>query len=108
MTNVPVDNGEPVREVLASAPGLRVQLVTIAPGQRIPWHHHTEVSDTIVAIVGPVVVQFRDGAPPHRLEAGERLTIVPGTEHTVSGEGGGACRFVNLHAGGTYDFVAAL
>ncbi|MDA0302088.1 MAG: cupin domain-containing protein [Chloroflexi bacterium] len=97
----------PVREVLATADGLRVQLVTIAPGQSIPRHRHTEVSDTLVAVLGTVVVEVDGDEAAHRLEPGERFTIPPGTVHRVHGEHDGACRFLNLHAGGTYDFVAA-
>jgi len=97
---------EPVREVLASVDGLRVQAVTIAPGQRIPWHRHSEVSDTIVAVTGQVVVEFRDEAP-QRLAPGDRITVAPGVEHSVHGAADGACQFINLHAGGVYDFVAS-
>lgn len=97
------DHGaEPVRELLASAQGLRVQLVTIEAGQRIPWHRHTSVSDTIIAVAGVVDVEI-EGEGHHLLRGGERWTIPPGTAHTVSGEAA-PCRFVNLHAGGEYDF----
>ncbi|MCC6236031.1 MAG: cupin domain-containing protein [Dehalococcoidia bacterium] len=99
--------GEPAREVLATAPGLRVQLVTVAPGQSIPRHHHTKVSDTLIAVQGTVVVEVDGDESVHRLEPGERFTIPPGTVHRVSGEHGCSCRFLNLHAGGDYDFVAA-
>ena len=106
MTPDSENRGDPIRDVLASVEGLRVQLVTVAPEQRIPWHRHTDVSDTIVAILGPVIVEMRDGSPARRLEPGDRLTIPAGTAHTVHGLDGAACRFVNLHAGGSYDFVA--
>jgi quercetin dioxygenase-like cupin family protein len=95
---------EPLREVLAEADGLRVQIVTVAPGQRIRWHQHTAVSDTIVAVAGVVIVETAEPPARHRLASGERLTIAAGTAHTVSGEGGAPCRFVNVHSGGRYDF----
>lgn len=93
----------PVRELLATAEGLRVQLVTIAAEQRIPWHRHTSVSDTIIAVAGVVDVDV-EGEGHHLLRGGERWTIPAGTAHTVSGEAAAPCRFVNLHAGGEYDF----
>ena len=94
----------PTREVLASVEGLRVQLVTLAPDQRIPWHRHTVAADTVIAIVGPVTVETR--AEARSLLPGERVVIPAGTEHTVHGRDGAGCRFLNLHAGGAYDFVA--
>ena len=95
---------EPRREVLGEASGLRVQLVTAEAGQVVGWHSHSAVSDTIVAVVGVVVVELFDPPASHRLQPGERLTIPPGTVHRVGGEDGAACRFVNVHAGGDYDF----
>lgn len=92
-----------VRELLATAEGLRVQLVTIAAEQRIPWHRHTSVSDTIIAVAGVVDVDV-EGEGHHLLRGGEHWTIPAGTVHTVSGEAAGPCRFVNLHAGDAYDF----
>ena len=103
MTGSGGDMAGPVREVLATADGLRVQMVTIEAGQRIPWHMHTSVSDTIVAVTGVVDVEVASEGH-HLLKPGERWTIPERTTHTVSGEGDGPCRFLNLHAGGEYDF----
>jgi quercetin dioxygenase-like cupin family protein len=77
----------PLREVLAEAEGLRVQLVSVGPDQRVRWHDHTAASDTIVVVVGPVIVEMATRSR-HRLMPGERLTIPAGTAHTVSGEDG--------------------
>ena len=101
-TNAP-DRG-PVREVLATAEGLRVQLVTLDKGQLVPWHRHTVVADTILAVVGSVVVELRASIALHQLEPGDRLTIPAGTVHMVHGRDGVPCRFLNLHSGGIYDF----
>jgi len=108
MNDASAATGEPgalLREVLASVDGLRVQLVTIARGQSIPRHRHSEVSDTLVAIEGTVIVDIEGDEAAHRLRPGERLTIPSGTVHRVSGERGEACRFINLHEGGAYDFI---
>lgn len=104
MTSPRDDEHEPTRELLGEAPGLRVQLVTVAPGQRVRWHRHSVVSDTIVAVQGTVVVETRDPAERRALQPGDRTTLPAGTAHTVAGDGGAACRFINVHAGGAYDF----
>ncbi len=98
------EEDEPLRDILAEAEGLRVQLVSVGPGQRVRWHHHTAVSDTIVAVVGRVVIETAKPSGRHRLLPGERLTVPAGTAHTVSGEDGTSCRFLNIHSGGRYDF----
>lgn len=103
MTAEPARTDEPIREVLASVDGLRVQLVTLAPHQCIPWHRHTVAADTVIAVLGTVIVETSVG--DHSLMPGERLIIPAGTAHTVRGGGGAGCRFMNLHAGGAYDFV---
>jgi quercetin dioxygenase-like cupin family protein len=98
------DPGEPIREVLAEAEGLRVQLVSLAAGQSIPWHTHTFVADMIIAVVGTVEVELEPPAGASRLQPGECWTIPAGTPHIVHGPAGAACRFVNVHTGGSYDF----
>jgi quercetin dioxygenase-like cupin family protein len=99
------DAGEPLRELLGEVPGLRVQIVTLEPGQRIGWHRHTEVADTIVGVTGVITVETREPAARRRIAPGERMTLTAGTEHTVSGEPGATCRFINVHSDGAYDFV---
>lgn len=94
----------PRRELLGEASDLRVQIVTVEAGQTVDWHSHSAATDTIVAVVGIVVVELRDPARLHRLPPGERLAVPPGTVHRVSGENGAACRFLNVHSGGAYDF----
>ncbi len=76
MTGLGSNMGDPVREVLATADGLRVQLVTINSGQRIPWHIHTSVSDTIIAVTGLVDVEVASEGH-HLLQPGERTASMP-------------------------------
>ena len=98
--------GPAAREVLAQTADVRVQLVTLATGGAVPWHFHSHVSDTIVAVVGTVVVETRDPPARHALASGQHLTLAAGAVHRVAGDGDGACRFINVHAGGPYDFRA--
>ena len=45
------------REVVAEAPNLRVSIRTLAAGQCVPWHYHSEIIDTFFCIEGPMVVR---------------------------------------------------
>ena len=98
--------GPPVRELLAQTDEVRVQLVTLAAGGAVPWHFHSHASDTIVSVVGTVIVETRDPPARHALVPGQRLTLVASAGHRVSGPGDTTCRFINVRAGGLYDFRA--
>ena len=95
---------EPLREVLASADGVRVQLVTLSDGTSIPWHHHSVVHDTIIPVVGSVLVETRPPTATRRLIPGQRMTIQPRQAHRVRSADSSPCQFLNLHVGGDYDF----
>ena len=92
------------REILVQTADVRVQIVTLAPGEAVPWHVHSTVTDRIVAIVGDLAIET--AAPPtrHRLAPGQRLAIPPGAAHRVAGADGNPCQFLNVHSGGAYDF----
>ena len=48
------------REVIAAVKGLRTQILTIGPDQCVPWHHHSEVTDTFFCIDGPMQIETRN------------------------------------------------
>lgn len=95
------------REVIADGADLRVQVMTLAAGQCVPWHHHSEISDTFVALEGEVVVETRAPDATHNLKPGQRLTVTPNVGHMVQGVDGSACEFLLIQGVGVYDFVPA-
>ena len=95
------------RETLAEAPGLRVRLLGLAPGQSVPWHFHTQISDTFICLRGPMRVATLNPQEEHVLEAGDMHAVPPGTPHFVSGVGDGACRFAIIQGVGEYDYIAS-
>ena len=52
------------RELVMQIPDLRVQILTLGDGEKIPWHYHTTVSDAFVCVEGITVVETRN--PPAR------------------------------------------
>lgn len=92
------------RELIAQAPGLRVQVLSLGPGQCVPWHHHTAVTDTFFCLEGPMVVETRAPETSVRLATGERAAVPPGQPHRVTGADGGGCRFVIVQGVGEYDY----
>jgi hypothetical protein len=48
------------RFTLAEAPGLRVRQLSLAAGQSVPWHFHSEITDTFFCMKDPMCVKTRD------------------------------------------------
>src|SRR5437899_9419362 len=92
------------REVVAEGADLRVQVLTLAAGQCVPWHYHSEITDSFVCLEGPMVVETRAPRAVHRLVPGQRCAVGPKTAHCVQGEDGGPCKFLIVQGVGVYDF----
>jgi len=80
-------------------------VLALAAGQEVPWHYHSEISDSFVCLEGPMVVETRAPRNAHRLEPGQRCAVPPKTAHRVAGEGGGPCKFLDGQGVGPSDFV---
>ena len=92
------------RETVAATPDLRMVVLTLAPGQTVPWHWHTTVDDHFICLEGPMVVETRAPRERFELAAGQRCTVPARRAHHVSGKDGGRCKFAILQGIGTYDF----
>ena len=93
------------REIVAEGADLRVSVLTLAAGQCVPWHYHSEISDSFVCLEGPMVVETRAPRHLYRLQPGGRCAVPPKTAHYVHGEEGGPCKFLIIQGVGVYDFV---
>ena len=52
-------------EVVAEGDDMRVSVLTLAAGQEVPWHYHSEITDSFACLEGPMVVETR--APRHAI-----------------------------------------
>jgi quercetin dioxygenase-like cupin family protein len=93
------------REMISEGADVQVQVLTLAAGQSIPWHYHSELSDTMVCLEGPMVVETRAPRNEYVLAPGQRCTVPPKTAHYVHGKDGGPCKFLITQGVGVYDFV---
>jgi quercetin dioxygenase-like cupin family protein len=91
------------RHLIAKTTDLRVQILTLERGEEIPWHYHTEVTDTFICLDGPMVVMTPDA--DHELSPGRSLDVAPPTPHRVLGKDDGRCRFVIVQGVGRHDFI---
>jgi quercetin dioxygenase-like cupin family protein len=91
-------------EVISEAPGLRVVVLTLGPGQSIPWHWHSAVTDEAFGLEGELEVELRAPRETHRLTPGQRSTVPPKRAHRVVNVHGGRSRFLLVQGGGRHDF----
>ena len=92
-------------EVVSEGADMRVSVLTLAAGQEVPWHYHSDITDSFVCLEGPMVVETRAPRHSYRLEPGQRCAVPPKTAHHVQGVDGGPCKFLIVQGVGTYDFV---
>jgi quercetin dioxygenase-like cupin family protein len=45
------------RQEVARTDGLKVQILTLAAGEEIPWHSHSIIDDDFFCMEGPMVVR---------------------------------------------------
>ena len=95
------------REVVARTDTLRVSILTLGAGQEVPWHYHSEVTDTFYCLEGVLSVETRAPNARHRLEVGESCAVPRMTAHRVTGHDGGRARFLIVQGIGTYDYCPA-
>ena len=92
-------------EFIAKVKDLRALILTMGPGQCLPWHHHSEVTETIFCSEGPIQVETRAPDEARILAPGDTIAITPGQPHRVSGVDGGRCKFLIIQGVGNYDFI---
>jgi quercetin dioxygenase-like cupin family protein len=91
-------------EILAETPDLRMVVVTLAEGQEVPWHWHSNVTDQFFCMKGPMVVETRVPREVIELNAGDTWAVPAKRAHHVTGKNGGPCKFGVLQGVGIYDF----
>lgn len=80
-------------------------VLTLAAGQSVPWHYHSEITDVFFCLTGSMVVETLAPHAMNVLEAGESCSVPPKTAHCIYGKDNGPCRFLVLEGVGVYDSV---
>ena len=89
----------------AERPGFRIAELQISATQKVPWHHHTNVSDTFYVLEGQIRIFLRDPKEEVRLLPGQTYTVMPGRAHLVTNALATSATFLILQGIGEYDFV---
>jgi quercetin dioxygenase-like cupin family protein len=93
-------------EVVMEGQDMRAVVLSLAAGQSVPWHYHSEITDSFVCLDGPMVVETRAPRAAVVLVPDQRCEVPPKTAHHVHGQDGGPCKFMVLQGIGEYDNVA--
>ena len=88
---------------IAKGSDVGVQERTLAPGQEIPWHYHTAITDTTYCLEGIVQIEMLGPPAQVRLTAGESHAVPTNRPHRITAYGDQPCRFLLVQGVGTYD-----
>ncbi len=108
--------GQPVRDAShlydverraqhATRPGFRISELQLSPKQQVPWHTHTNVSDTFYVLEGQMRLFLQEPKESLNLRPGEVFQVRPGRPHLVTNGGTTSLTFLVLQGVGEYDFV---
>jgi mannose-6-phosphate isomerase-like protein (cupin superfamily) len=88
---------------VAKGSDVGVQERTLEPGQAIPWHYHTVITDTTYCIEGTVQIEML--GPPERvlLAPGQSHAVPTNRPHKITPHGDRPCRFLLVQGVGKYD-----
>src|SRR5437868_15548176 len=92
-------------DTIAATKDLRVRHFTLGPGETIPWHFHSAVTDWYFVLAGTLAIETRAPRASETIPAGGRYQIPPKVAHLVSNKAAEPCRFLLVQGVGAYDFV---
>ena len=93
------------RIVHVARPDFRITELRLSPTQKIPWHRHSDVRDTVYVVEGEIRLFLRDPKEEIRLGLGETYVIAAQRPHLVVNGGAASATFFLLQGIGKYDFV---
>jgi mannose-6-phosphate isomerase-like protein (cupin superfamily) len=92
----------------AARPGFRISELQLSPTQKVPWHTHTNVSDTFYVLEGEMRLFLQDPKENVNLKPGEVYVVRAKRPHLVTNSGATSLTFLILQGVGEYDFVPLL
>ena len=116
-TNVQQKRNYTVKSVewVLEAADVKARIFTLAPGDVIPWHHHSEIpwhhhsetTDYYFVLSGKLTLDTRTPQDHRTLAVGEHYQISAANPHMVSNRGETDCQFLLLQGVGKYDWKSA-
>ena len=94
-------------ETVIAGSDVQARIFTLAPGDVIPWHYHSETTDYYFVLSGRLTIERRTPGGRRVLAVGERYQINAGNAHEVSNDDSTDCRFLLLQGVGQFDWIKA-
>jgi quercetin dioxygenase-like cupin family protein len=85
--------------------GFRITELQLSPAQTVPWHTHTNVSDTFYVLEGTMRLFLQTPKEAIELRPGQIYQVAPGRPHLVTNAGEQSMTFLVLQGVGDYDYV---
>jgi mannose-6-phosphate isomerase-like protein (cupin superfamily) len=85
--------------------GFLITELQLSPTQKVPWHTHTNVSDTFYVLEGQMRLFLQEPKEEVKLKPGEVYVVRPTRPHLVTNGGTTSLTFLVLQGVGEYDFV---
>lgn len=92
-------------EPVALGSDVQARLFTLAPGEAIPWHFHSAVTDWYFVLEGMLSIETRAPADRQLLAVGSMYSIAPKAAHLVANRSDADTRFLLVQGVGSYDFL---
>lgn len=86
-------------------PGFRIAELQLSPTQKVPWHFHTNISDTFYVVEGEMRLFLQNPKQEVRLKPGESFVAAAGRPHLVTNGGDTSLTFLIMQGVGEYDYV---
>lgn len=98
------------RKIIALGSDVHVKEFSLAAGEEVPWHGHTQIFDVFYCLEGRLDIELAQIESGKRLQAlalnpGESARVEVGTAHRPHNRGPGVCRFLLVQGVGKYDYV---
>jgi mannose-6-phosphate isomerase-like protein (cupin superfamily) len=111
-----MSQGQPIRDAShlyeverqvqhAARPGFRILELQLSPTQKVPWHSHTNTSDTFYVLDGELRLFLQNPKEQVNLKPGEVYVVRAARPHLVTNAGTKSLTFLVLQGIGEYDFV---
>jgi quercetin dioxygenase-like cupin family protein len=93
------------RAMHAQRPGFRIMELQLSPTQKVPWHIHTDISDTFYVLEGEMRLFLQEPKESVNLRPAEVFQVRPGRPHLVTNAGKTSLTFLIMQGVGEYDYV---
>jgi quercetin dioxygenase-like cupin family protein len=86
-------------------PGFHITEMRLSPTQTVPWHCHSNISDTFYVLEGRLRLFLQNPKEEVQLGAGESYAVAAGRPHLVTNAGDKSMTILVLQGVGEYDYV---